>query len=423
MQIGIIGAGHIGGTLARHWAKLGHDVRIANSRGPETLTALAAEAGAKAVTLAEAARAADVVVLSIPEKNVATLPRDLFADTAPGTVIVETTNYYPEYRDGPIAEIDAGLLDSEWVSQRIGRPVVKAFNNIAAASLRDGGKPKGATGRIALPVAGDSQEAKRIVIALIDAIGFDAIDAGPLASSWRQQPGTPAYCHDLDKAGLERALAEADKNHIADYRRAADESAKRGGAAQRSTYLESARRSDGTLPSPGDVLTFWFADPGRWWKKDPAFDAEIRGRFLTLHDAARRGACDDWLDTPRGTLAYIVLLDQFSRNMFRGSARMFESDARALSAARHAVDRGFDRDLSRDERMFLYMPFMHSEDIADQDRCVGLFGSALQGQLGYAEQHRDIVRRFGRFPHRNALLGRQSTSEELEFLKQPGSSF
>jgi len=247
MQIGIIGAGYIGGTLARHWAKLGHDVRIANSRGPETLTALAAETGAKAVTVADAAKAADVVVLSIPQKNVAKLPRDLFAKTATSTVIVDTNNYYPEYRDGHLAEIDAGLLDSEWVSQHIGRPVVKAFNNIFAASLRDGGKPKGAPGRIALSVAGDSQEAKRVVIDLIDAIGFDAIDAGPLSSSWRQQPGTPAYCRDLDKPGLERALAEADKSRIADYRRAADEAAKRYGATQRSNYLGSAP-TEGSRP-------------------------------------------------------------------------------------------------------------------------------------------------------------------------------
>jgi uncharacterized protein (DUF924 family) len=178
-----------------------------------------------------------------------------------------------------------------------------------------------------------------------------------------------------------------------------------------------------TLPAIGDVLTFWFADPVRWWKKDPAFDAEIRDRFLSLHDAIERDERDDWLETPRGVLAYVIVLDQFSRNMFRDSARMFESDTRALAAARAALDRGMDRSLSRDERMFLCMPFMHSEDIVDQDRSVALFASTLQEWVRFAEMHRDIVRRFGRFPHRNALLGRQSTFEELEFLKQPGSSF
>jgi uncharacterized protein (DUF924 family) len=178
-----------------------------------------------------------------------------------------------------------------------------------------------------------------------------------------------------------------------------------------------------TLPAIADVLTFWFADPDRWWKKDPAFDAEIRDRFLPLHDGIERDERDDWLETPRGALAYVIVLDQFSRNMFRGSARMFESDARALAAARAALDRGMDGSLSRDERMFLCMPFMHSEDIVDQDRSVALFASMPQGQSRFAEMHRDIVRRFGRFPHRNALLGRPSTAEELEFLKQPGSSF
>ena len=172
-----------------------------------------------------------------------------------------------------------------------------------------------------------------------------------------------------------------------------------------------------------DVLTFWFADPGRWWKKDPAFDEQIRDRFLALHEVIERGEHEGWLETARGTLAYVVVLDQFSRNLFRGSARSFACDARALAAARGALDRGFDRLLSVDERSFLYMPFMHSERIADQDRCVQLFASESPESLSYAERHRDIIRRFGRFPHRNAPLGRPSTPEELEFLKQPGSSF
>jgi uncharacterized protein (DUF924 family) len=177
------------------------------------------------------------------------------------------------------------------------------------------------------------------------------------------------------------------------------------------------------IRSIDEVLAFWFADSARWWKKDPTFDAEIRDRCLELHDDVMRDERVDWLETSRGTVAYVIVLDQFSRNMFRGSARMFEGDPRALAAARRATDRGFDRALSGSERLFVYMPFMHSEDIADQDRCVGLFASRLQEWLPNAEQHRDIVRRFGRFPHRNALLGRPSTPEELEFLKQPGSSF
>ena len=178
-----------------------------------------------------------------------------------------------------------------------------------------------------------------------------------------------------------------------------------------------------TLPTAEDVLAFWFADPARWWKKDPAFDAQVRERFLALHEAIERGEYEDWLATPRGALAYVVVLDQFSRNMFRGTGRSFASDARARAAARGAVDRGDDRALSVDERSFLYMPFMHSEDLSDQDRSCALFAASRPDQARYAEMHRDIVRRFGRFPHRNALLGRASTSEEEEFLKQPGSSF
>jgi uncharacterized protein (DUF924 family) len=175
--------------------------------------------------------------------------------------------------------------------------------------------------------------------------------------------------------------------------------------------------------SAEDVLGFWFAAPARWWKKDPVFDTEIRDRFLALHEAVDRGEHEAWLETPRGALAYVIVLDQFSRNMFRGSARSFASDTRARAASRRAVDRGDDRALSDDERPFLYMPFMHSEDLADQDRCSALFAALRPDQARFAEMHRDIIRRFGRFPHRNGLLGRQSTSEEEEFLKQPGSAF
>jgi uncharacterized protein (DUF924 family) len=115
-----------------------------------------------------------------------------------------------------------------------------------------------------------------------------------------------------------------------------------------------------TLPSIDDLLTFWFAEPSRWWTKDPAFDAEVRGRFLALHAAVQRGECDHWLENSRGALAYVIVLDQLSRNMFRGSARMFEGDEHALAATRRALNQGFDRNLSNDERMFLYMPLMHS---------------------------------------------------------------
>jgi hypothetical protein len=209
MKIGIIGAGHIGGTLARRLAALGHDVSIANSRGPATLAAFAKETGARAVTLEEAARAGDVVIVSIPEKNIAKLPPGVFDGVPEDVVVVDTGNYYPQQRDGRIEPIENGSTESRWVADRLGRPVVKAFNNIYATHLRERGKPKGAKDRIALPVAGDDQRAKDVVIRLLDELGFDGVDAGGLDDSWKQEPGTPVYGTDYDEAGVKRALAEA----------------------------------------------------------------------------------------------------------------------------------------------------------------------------------------------------------------------
>ena len=218
MQIGIIGAGNIGGTLARHLVKLGHQVSIANSRGPESLTTFAAEIGARAVSVVEAAKAGEIVIISIPTKAVTDLPKQLFANVPSNVVVIDTSNYFPELRDGRIDAIERGMLDSQWVAQQIGHPVVKAFNNILATSLLDKGAPKGKAGRIALSVAGDSSEAKATVLRLIDELGFDPIDSGSLDNSWRQQPGTPAYCQDLEAAALRRALGEADRSRIAQYR-------------------------------------------------------------------------------------------------------------------------------------------------------------------------------------------------------------
>jgi hypothetical protein len=220
MKIGIIGTGNIGGTLARHLARLGHEVSIANSRGPETLAGLAAETGATAVTVAEAARAGELVIVSIPEKNVVNLPAGLFAGTGNSVVVVDTGNYYPRQRDGRIDGIEAGAAESRWVAQQLGRPVVKAFNNIYAKHLRSFGKPAGAAGRIALPVAGDDARAKAVVLRLVDEIGFDGVDAGGLDESWRQQPGTPVYCTNLDAAGVRQALSQASPDRGPDWRAA-----------------------------------------------------------------------------------------------------------------------------------------------------------------------------------------------------------
>lgn len=223
MDIGIIGSGNIGGALGRRFRELGHDVKIANSRGPESLAEFAAETGATAATVEEAARAADLVVVTIPQAAVTDLPAGILADTT--AVVVDTGNYYPA-RDGRIAEIDGGMVESEWVAQKLGHPVVKAFNNIFADHLGSKGVPAGTAGRIALPVAGDDQHSKELVIRLIDELGFDSVDAGPIADSWRQQPGTPVYTRDLDADGVKAALAQAEAGRIDEYRNAADETAR-----------------------------------------------------------------------------------------------------------------------------------------------------------------------------------------------------
>ena len=209
MRIGIIGAGQIGGTLTRRLAGLGHQVLVANSRGPHTLADLARESGAKAVSVTEAARTCEVVVVTIPEAKIRDLPKDLFAGVPDDVVVIDTGNYYPRERDGRIEEIEAGMTESRWVAQRLGRPVVKAFNNIYAKHLMEFGRPAGSRGRIALPVAGDDDRAKGVVLRLINELGFDGVDAGGLDQSWRQQPGTPVYGTDLDADGVRRALSEA----------------------------------------------------------------------------------------------------------------------------------------------------------------------------------------------------------------------
>lgn len=218
MKIGIIGAGQIGGALTRRLTQLGHQVSVANSRGPASLAELAKETGARAVTAAEAARAGEVVVVTIPEAKIRDLPKDLFAGVPSEVVVVDTGNYYPRERDGRIDEIEAGTTESRWVEQQLGRPVVKAFNNIYAQHLLELGRPAGSAGRIALPVAGDDARAKQIVLQLVDQLGFDGVDAGGLDDSWRQQPGTPVYATDFDSAGVKRALADAKRERTPQWR-------------------------------------------------------------------------------------------------------------------------------------------------------------------------------------------------------------
>jgi uncharacterized protein (DUF924 family) len=190
--------------------------------------------------------------------------------------------------------------------------------------------------------------------------------------------------------------------------------------------------------TPVDVLDFWFGAPGSgefgqprkyWFEKKPAFDEEIRRRFLSALEDAAAERLDGWTAQPEGLLALIILLDQFPRNLFRNEPRSFATDSQALDLARQAVKQGFDGRLMPVQRVFAYLPYEHSEDLAMQDRSVTLFAGLAEGREGfgayldYAEKHRAVIRRFGRFPHRNAILGRASTPEEIEYLAQPGAGF
>jgi predicted dinucleotide-binding enzyme len=224
MKIGIIGAGQIGGTLTRNLTKLGHQVRVANSRDPITLEALAAETGATAVWAADAAADADLVIVSIPQKNVVDLAPGLLAAAKGSAPIIETNNYYPQQRDGLIAPIEAGTPESVWVAQQLGlgeARVYKVFNGIWWKTLLNGGMPAGERDRIALPVAGADGAGKQTVLALVEELGFDGVDAGTLAESWRQQPGTPVYGKDFGIVDTITALAQAAPERPAEFRASA----------------------------------------------------------------------------------------------------------------------------------------------------------------------------------------------------------
>jgi len=175
--------------------------------------------------------------------------------------------------------------------------------------------------------------------------------------------------------------------------------------------------------TPADVLDFWFAPASRerWFNSTPAFDMSIRSVFGETWQQARDGQLSDWESGPEGALALVIVLDQFPLNMYRGSDLQYSTEAQSREVAARAIERGFDGQLPRDRLAFLYLPFMHSESLADQDRSVDLFERAgLESNLEFARHHREIVRRFGRFPHRNAVLGRDSTAEELAWLASPG---
>ncbi|OCP36160.1 NADPH-dependent F420 reductase [Ensifer sp. LC163] len=211
MKIGIIGIGNIGGTLARKLASAGHEVRVANSKGAEDVRPFAEEIGAAATDTHGAVSGADLVIMSIPLPAIEKLPKDLFKDVPASIPVVDTSNYYPGLRDPQIADLDAGEVESIWVSRQLGRPVIKAFNNILAHSLSELDQPEGSAGRLAVAVAGDDTDAKQLVMGIVDDVGFDPVDGGPLEESWRQQPSTPGYCCDYDAVTMRKALNAAVK--------------------------------------------------------------------------------------------------------------------------------------------------------------------------------------------------------------------
>jgi len=218
MKIGIIGAGHIGGTLTRRFRELGFDVSVANSRSPETLADLEKETGATAVWAKDAAADADLVVVSIPQKNVPDLADGIVNARKPGAPVIETNNYYPQQRDGEIAAIEDGQVESAWVSEQIGAPVYKVFNGIFWKHLLEKGTPSGTPNRIALPIAGADGEGRDLVHSVVDQLGFDPVEAGPISESWRQQPGTPVYGKDFNADDARAALAEASPFRTPEWR-------------------------------------------------------------------------------------------------------------------------------------------------------------------------------------------------------------
>ncbi len=212
MKIGILGTGHIGKTLVLKLSAAGHDVKVANSRGPDTIEPNILSSGARAVTAQEAVVDVDVVILSIPLNRLSGIV-PLIASGPAETVVIDTSNYYPA-RDGRIEAIEAGQVESLWVSEQLGRPIVKAWNAIGSDSFARKGKPAGSPDRIAIPVAADSDTDRTVGMALVEDTGFDAFDAGTLADSWRQQPGAPCYCTDLTLEEMPATHAAAERARL-----------------------------------------------------------------------------------------------------------------------------------------------------------------------------------------------------------------
>ena len=208
MKIGIIGTGPVGGSLAKNLAALGHQVKVTNTRQPAELAQKAKELGASPATLQDVVQNVDLVFIAVPFKVLDEFPKDLFRSLPPEVIMVDTGNYYP-HRDEKIDGLEQGQPESVLAAEQLGRPILKAFNNLLAETIASGGTAPGTPGRIALSIAGDDERAKQILSDLCNDLGYDVVDGGRLADSWRQQPGTPAYCTELTAPELTKALTNA----------------------------------------------------------------------------------------------------------------------------------------------------------------------------------------------------------------------
>ena len=213
MNIGLIGPGEIGAVIVRKFRDAGYPVKMANSKGPDSLKKLAAETGAKPVSVEEVVQDVDVLFIVVPERAIPELPKGLLNKAKKETIVIDVGNYYP-FRDDRIDEIENGLTDSAWVEKQIGRPVIKVLNAIVSNALAEAGRPAGSRDRIALPISGDNPKAKEIVAQLLDRIRFDSVDAGTIAESWRQQPGSPVYCTNPTKEELQKWLKNVDRSSL-----------------------------------------------------------------------------------------------------------------------------------------------------------------------------------------------------------------
>src|SRR5436305_7687383 len=214
MNIGVIGIGDIGAVIVKKLRDAGYPVKMANSKGPDSLRELAAKTGAIPVSVEEVVQDVDILFLVLPQKAFPVLPKGLLNKAKKETIVIDVGNYYP-WRDGRIDEIESGLTESAWVEKQIRRPVFKVLNSIVAKALAGAGRPTGSRDRVALPISGDNPKAKEIVAQLIDRIGFDSVDAGTIAESWRQQPGSPVYCTNPTKEKLRLWLKKVDRSSLA----------------------------------------------------------------------------------------------------------------------------------------------------------------------------------------------------------------